>query len=429
MNDESKLSCTFCGEEQAIDKPLIAGTNGHICQSCVRLAAQVVNSWGKRQSVTRPIKKPPVPAVIKDTLDKYVIGQDDAKEAMSVAVYNHYKRLSAESKTTDMGFSDNDVEVDKSNILMIGPTGTGKTLLVSTLAKIVNVPFVIADATTMTQAGYVGEDVESVLYRLIDAADGNIALAEWGIVYIDEIDKIARREESSHGTRDISGEGVQQALLKLVEGTEVKLSDKAKRREGGEEAAVIDTRNILFIVGGAFASINELVAKRMQPEKMSIGFHAAPADNEVCDDAELISNIMPDDLKYFGLIPEFIGRFPVLTKLSELDEEALIRILTEPKNALTRQYQKLFKYDDVDLEFSDIALQKIARQAIENATGARGLRGVIEGILQRSMFDIPSSKTKVSKCIIELDEDDNYSIQNVYCDDDETQNVKQSVTA
>ncbi len=427
MNDETGLTCSFCGEVQAPDMPLIAGTSGHICQSCVRLASQVVSSWGRRQSVNNPIKKPPVPLVIKQALDNYIIGQDDAKEAMSVAVYNHYKRLVAESKTSGMEFSDNEIEVDKSNILLIGPTGTGKTLLVSTLAKIVNVPFVIADATTMTQAGYVGEDVESVLYRLVDAADGNIALAEWGIVYIDEIDKIARRDESAHGARDISGEGVQQALLKLVEGTQVKLTDKSKRKENASEV-MIDTRNILFIVGGAFAGIEKIITNRVSPKTTEIGFHADPVVKFEQEQTELIEEITPDDLRYFGLIPEFIGRFPVITKLMELDEEALVRILKEPKNALVRQYQKLFQYDEVELEFTDSALHAISRQALDRGTGARGLRGVIESILQRSMFEIPSEDTKISKCCIDIHEDSEGFVIDKICDENDEDTDKEKVS-
>jgi ATP-dependent Clp protease ATP-binding subunit ClpX len=291
-------------------------------------------------------------------------------------------------------------EIDKSNILLLGPSGTGKTLLASTLAKIVGVPFVIADATTLTQAGYVGEDVDTILYRLLDVAEGNVGLAEWGVVYIDEVDKLAHQNESSHGTRDVSGEGVQQALLKLVEGAQVKLNDKGRRKEGGE-TTVIDTRNILFIVGGAFAGLERLLTRRLKPETRSIGFqathHAEPDEKTI---SELYKETSPDDLKHFGLIPEFIGRFPIITYLQELDEEALVRILTEPKNALVKQYQQLFAYDGVELEFTEAALTAIARKALEHGTGARGLRGVLEGLLQKTMFDLPSCEN-IERCVVD----------------------------
>ena len=396
------MKCSFCGSQQSREAPLIVGLEGHICETCVLLASQVVSSWGRKRDVAKPLKKPPIPSEIKAHLDKYVIGQERAKETLSVAVYNHYKRLAAESDAEAIVIDDENVEIDKSNILLLGPSGTGKTLLASTLARIVGVPFVIADATTLTQAGYVGEDVESILHRLLDAAQGNNGLAEWGIVYIDEIDKLARSSESSHGVRDVSGEGVQQALLKLVEGTHVSLSDKA-RRKGGSDSQSLDTRNILFIAGGAFSGLESLVDKRLQPEKTGIGFHAplAKSEQHTVGDA-LFNETHPDDLKHFGLIPEFIGRFPVIAALEQLDVDALVRILTEPRNALVRQYRQLFRYDNVELEFTPAALRVIAKQAQSRGTGARGLRGVLESLLQKTMFDLPSHD-HVTRCMVDED--------------------------
>ena len=383
--------CSFCGVEQSSDTPLIAGLDGHICESCVSLAHQVVNSWGRKRALAGPLKNPPRPREIKERLDRYVVGQDSAKETLAVAVYNHYKRLVAESENATLTLSsDERVEIEKSNILLLGPSGTGKTLLASTLARIVGVPFVVADATTLTQAGYVGEDVESILARLLDAADGQREIAEWGIVYIDEIDKLARQGETAHGTRDVSGEGVQQALLKLVEGTQVKLSPKG--RKTNSESILVDTRNILFLAGGAFAGLERLVERRSQPTRRGIGFHVEP---EVAGDrmskSQLFEETHPDDLRHFGLIPEFIGRFPVITALHDLDEDALVRILTEPRNALVRQYQQLFAFEGVRLDLTPEALKAIARKAKERGTGARGLRSVLEALLKRTMFELPST--------------------------------------
>ena len=383
--------CSFCNSEQSLQTPLIAGIDGHICEACVRLANQVIISWGRKRDIKECFEKPLKPDVIKSKLDEYVIGQDLAKEILSVAVYNHYKRLRDQSANASLSMDHEGVELGKSNILLLGPSGSGKTLLASTLARIVGVPFAIADATTLTQAGYVGEDVESILVRLLDVAEGNVGRAEWGIVYIDEIDKLARSGESSVAVRDVSGEGVQQALLKLVEGTQVKIPSKGRRREGGEDV-VLDTSNILFIVGGAFAGLEEQVSRRLKPNQRGIGFAATIHDDKSgIDNEQFLSEVQPEDLRRFGLIPEFIGRFPVLSILEELDEAALIKILTEPRNALIRQFQKLFAYDNIELSFTDEAISAMARLAIERGTGARGLRAVLENLLRKTMFEAPSS--------------------------------------
>ncbi|MEQ1530115.1 MAG: ATP-dependent Clp protease ATP-binding subunit ClpX [Methylococcales bacterium] len=394
--------CSFCGIEASAAVPMIAGTEGYICEACVMLASQVVSSWGKKKELNEMQGDLPKPAEIKALLDQYVIGQNLAKEILSVAVYNHYKRLKHESsKTGSLGDADQSVEIGKSNILLIGPSGTGKTLLASTLAKIVGVPFAVADATTLTQAGYVGDDVENILVRLLDVADGQISKAEWGIVYLDEIDKIARSPEQAFGTRDVSGEGVQQALLRLVEGSHVKVTAKGRRKDhNGSDTVMIDTRNILFIAGGAFPGLEKHVEKRLQPPKTAIGFHAemTNADDKPSLEA-LLNATQPDDLKRFGLIPEFIGRFPVLAPLEPLDVDALIQVLTEPKNALVKQYQQLFAFDDVKLEFTQDALVEIAEKAIVRNTGARGLRGIMEHVLRRTMYDVPS-RDNVERCIV-----------------------------
>ena len=400
--ETSKERCSFCNTEQSLQTPLIAGIEGHICEACVRLANQVIISWGRKRDIKECFDKPLKPDVIKRRLDEYVIGQDLAKEILSVAVYNHYKRLRSESSDALLSMRHDEVELGKSNILLLGPSGSGKTLLASTLASIVGVPFAIADATTLTQAGYVGEDVESILVRLLDVAEGNVGRAEWGIVYIDEIDKLARSSESPVAVRDVSGEGVQQALLKLVEGTQVKLPARGRRREAGEEI-LMDTRNILFIVGGAFAGLEDQVSRRISPEKRGIGFTASFGKDSVTIDREqFLAEVQADDLRRFGLIPEFIGRFPVLSVLEELDEAALTRILTEPRNALIRQYQKLFAYDEIMLEFTPDAIAAIARQAIERGTGARGLRSVLENLLRKTMYEAPSSND-IRRCIVHED--------------------------
>ncbi len=399
--DTEKIHCSFCGQEQAPDIPLIAGEEGYICEECVLLASQVVGSWGRKRAAYKPLQNLLKPAEIKAKLEQYIIGQELAKETIAVAVYNHFKRLSMENMAPDLKLDKHDVDIEKSNILLLGASGTGKTLLASTLAKIVGVPFVIADATTLTQAGYVGEDVESILIRLMDNAEGNQELAEWGIVYIDEIDKLARTGESSHGSRDASGEGVQQALLKLVEGTQIKL--KSQSRKDQVKEITIDTHNILFIAGGAFAGLEQKIEKRFNIGQQGIGFHVELSNTDIANEQlRLIEEVLPEDLRNFGLIPEFIGRFPIVTALHELDEKALTRILTEPRNALVRQYRQLFQFESVDLKFTPDALTAIARQAIKRGTGARGLRSVMENLLRQVMYDIPSQQG-IKVC--EVDED------------------------
>jgi len=398
MTTNDSKHCSFCGIPQSASVPLIAGAEGTICEACVLLASQVVTSWSKKKELVEMQGELPKPAKIKAHLDQYIIGQHLAKEILSVAVYNHYKRLKHESGDAGLGEFDHDIEIGKSNILMCGPSGTGKTLLASTLAKVVGVPFVVADATTLTQAGYVGDDVENILVRLLDVAEGNISKAEWGIVYLDEVDKIARSPEQQTGTRDVSGEGVQQALLRLVEGSHVKISTKGQRNKDGE--TLIDTRNILFIAGGSFPGLEKYVEKRLMPTNSAIGFHAEMNDTSEKPSLEAMLNAtQPSDLRKFGLIPEFIGRFPILAPLEPLDVESLIQILTEPKNALVKQYQQLFSYDGVMLNFDHDALIEIAQKAIERETGARGLRSILEHLLRKTMFDIPS-RTDIEQCVI-----------------------------
>ena len=388
------IKCSFCGKTQEHVDRIVAGPGVYICDECIEVCKNIIDndSYNEEElgySINEEAKLLS-PREIKDILDKYVIGQEEAKKTLAVAVYNHYKRINNEEKN-------NDVEIQKSNVLLLGPTGCGKTLLAQTLAKILNVPFAIADATTLTEAGYVGEDVENILLKLIQAADGDIALAEKGIIYIDEIDKITRKSENPSITRDISGEGVQQALLKIVEGTTASVPPQGGRKHPHQEFLQINTENILFICGGAFEGLDKIIKDRIGEK--SIGFGAKVESPKEIDKYKIYEQILPQDLLKFGLIPEFVGRLPIVTTLRELDKETLIRIVTEPKNALVKQYKKLFEYDNVELEFEKEALELIVDKAIERNTGARGLRSIIEDIMRDIMFDIPSNPN-IEKCII-----------------------------
>ena len=388
-DDKKQLKCSFCGKNQDQVRRLIAGPGVYICDECIELCSEIITDEFE-ENLQLDVTSLPKPTEIKNYLDQYVISQHDAKRSLAVAVYNHYKRINSND-------SEHDVELQKSNILLLGPTGSGKTLLAQTLAKFLNVPFAMADATTLTEAGYVGEDVENILLKLIQNADYDVERAEKGIIYIDEIDKVSRKSENPSITRDVSGEGVQQALLKMLEGTVASVPPQGGRKHPHQEFIQINTSNILFICGGAFDGVDKIIEKRTR--KSSMGFGANIQSKNEKDMGKLLKDILPGDLLKFGLIPEFVGRLPIVVTLETLDKNALVNILSEPKNALVKQYKKLFELDDVTLDFEDGALEAIAEEALSRNTGARGLRSIIEEIMRDIMFDIPSDE-EIHKVII-----------------------------